>query len=283
MSTLVLTSYERLRRYIADTNDGALSTSTALKFQLDQWARAVSAKIEKFLNRELHIEERTQYWDTRSNVVEYPVPATPITSITDVYEDTTAQWTAPTIMATTDYRVNVQENAVLFEVPRPAYRKSLRARYLGGIAYSGTRSVYAVTYASGLFTVGNYVQGTTSDAMGIVRASATGTVTIEVLRAGFEVDETLTEYTDEDATTASGETATITAATSLAAVETYPDIVAACEVECRYMWKHKDTFEASSTNRDGTSIRRESTTAGLMLTKEAVNLLMPHRRHYIVP
>jgi hypothetical protein len=153
----------------------------------------------------------------------------------------------------------------------------LRAIYAGGLAYHGTQSLFTCVI-TGTWNVGNFCKGSTSEAVGIVKAVTATTLTIENLYGIFEAGETLTEYTTEALTT-SDATATLTTITRQSLAESYPDIIRAAEMQVRYMFKHKDDYELTSTSKDAKNQRREtviSRDSGLV--KEATFILLPYRK-----
>jgi hypothetical protein len=140
------------------------------------------------------------------------------------------------------------------------------------------RTLLTVSGITGSWTVGKFITGTTSEAVGIVKAATATTITVEILYGIFEAGEALAQYDLEDLSGSSTATATLSAITQQALAETYPDIVRACEIQVRHYWKHKDDFELSSTSKDGTNQRQLSQQDRNPLTAEVMALLTPYRR-----
>lgn len=275
---LQLSSYTRIRQYLGNQVDEVLTASYNLQREINNWIVSVSKQIETYLNRNLEIASYTEYFDINYNQTEFFLQAYPATTLTSVYEDTTGLWDGTDESEITDCYFGVNNYSVHLPYTL-SYRckKGLRIIYTGGLASSGVRSVFAIT-PSGSFTTGYYVLGATSGAMGIVRVASTSSITIEVLSGIFEAEETITEYSDADFTTASGTTATLDSVTSRGIAEAYPDLVRTCEMQIRYNYKHKHDFELTGTNRDGTNTRRQPDIAwNAPLQEEVMHILLPYR------
>lgn len=279
---LQLTSYERMLRYISSAAGSPLTDSKAQKQMIVNWIMAASKQIEKFLGRELKIAAYTEYFDVSEKQERYHgVKAYPITSLTDVYIDGESEF-AGSETEIEDCFTSVNDDAVVLPSdPILTGYKILRARYTGGLAYNGVRSVFAVTNVAGTWTVGKFAYGGTSEAVGIVKAASSSAMTVEVLYGIFEAAETLWQSDTEAAVAASGsDYATLSSITQQSLVEQYPDIVRACEIQVRHYWKHKDDFELSSTQKDGTNQRANFDNKS-PLTQEAQSLLLPYRRRIV--
>lgn len=265
-----------MRRYLGDSDEW-LTDAYRQKTILTNWILAVSKTIEKWLNRKLEIESRTEYFDITYNRVQYYVKAIPIVSITSVYSDSSGEFDGDEDEES-DYHVGENSRSVVLDYNFSyTAKRGLRIIYTGGLAYHGTRSEYAVSSLVNSFTAGNYVVGETSDAEGIVRSASSTSITVEVIRGVFEAGETLTEYTGEGSDGASGTSAVLSSKTTECLAETYPDIVRAAEIQVRYMWKYADSFELSDTSRDGTSRKRPEYKLGKPVTPEAAMILTSYR------
>jgi len=276
---LLLTSYERMRRYLANADGTALTDTVYRKNVIVNMITAASKQIEKFLNRTLDIAAYTEYFDVNNdNEIEFFVKASPITTLSSVYEDVEGLFDGGE-SEITDCYIGVKENSFILPVPCSFVgRKVLRAIYTGGIAYHGTQSLFTVGTITGTWNVNSFCKGSSSEAVGIVKAVTATTLTIENQYGIFTAGETLTEYTDEACTT-SDATAVLTTITRQSLAESYPDIARAAEMQVRYMFKHKDDYELSSTSKDGTNTRRESVISGDSgLTKESTLILMQYRK-----
>jgi len=279
MASLQLTSYERMRRYAAAIGQDAYTNDPVTERMFGVWIGAVSGKIEAFCNRRFLSESRTEYFDVTYNRDEYWIKSPPVTTLTSVYEDSSGQWDGgESEISDCIYGSNGMSVVLPSRLPWTA-RKGLRIIYTGGLAANGVRSVYATTGASGDFTVGYYVRGGTSGALGIVRAWATPALTVEVINGVFEATETLTAYAtayDTASAPTAGVTATLASKTTTALCEAYPEITTAAELEVRYMWKHSLDFETTGTNADQTTIRRGGSTRQYPLQPETMDLLNPY-------
>jgi len=245
--------------------------------------QSVSAKIEKYLNRELYIESRTEYFDIVYANMQFWVNAPPITTLTTVKIDSSGQFdgsSESTLTSGSDYYTSNNDDAVVLTNPKSfSGFKAVQIVYTGGLAYHATRSTFAVTSTGGTWMAGMYCVGATSLAVGLVISATATVLVIEVLYGVFEVDETLTEYTDEEQTAATGKTATLDSKTYTALCEAYPTIVTACEMEIRYIKKYKDGYENTGVTKDGNTIRRDSRESRrLRLQPEVIDMLDPYRR-----
>jgi hypothetical protein len=284
MAQMMLSSYDRLLRYCVGQGATVLTNNDINKRDLMMWLPSVSAQIEKFLNRSLHIESRTEYFDVDYERKEYYPKANPITTLTSVYSDAGGEWDGSEAEISDCY-IGRDGNSVVLPNAEPFIaKKGLRIIYTGGLATTATRSVYAISGSAGTWTAGQYVFGGTSYAVGKV-VSATATVlTADVLYGVFEAGEALTEYTTEAGATAGDATATLASVTTAALCESYPDIVTACEIQVRHMWANKTRLDVSSVSKDG-GVQRigaqwQSSVMGPPppIVNDAYNLLMPYRR-----
>lgn len=257
-----------------------LENTVANKAKILGWLTPVSKRIELWLNRELELVSRTEYFNTDAYRREYFPRAIPITSITSVYSDQFGAYDGGESQQT-DFYIGTYNDSLVLRVPVYEAPKGLRLIYTGGEATHGTRSVY--TMSAGGFTSGRYVLGGTSGAVGIVR-SAGPSLTVENLYGIFEVGETLTEYTTIDLATASGVSATLSAVVTRSLAESNPVYARAAEIEVRFMEKHSHDFEAVTTQNEG--VQRRATTSDRFaaigafydLQPETKALLEPYRR-----
>ncbi len=274
---LQLTSYNRMLRYIGSA--AALTDTKTEKQTIVNWILSASKQVETFLGRWLAIAAYTEYFDTpNEKTVQFFVKGYPVTTLTSVYISGDSLWDGSE-SEVDDCFIGRNSNCVTLPTPPSVLGlKTHRVIYTGGLAYSGVRSVFTLVDMAGTWTVGKYAYGGTSEAVGIIKAASATSLTVEVLYGIFEAAETLTEYEDEDlATIVAGASATLSAISQQSLVENYPDIVRACEIQARHYWKHKDDFEATSTNKDGTNQRRIGYEEKSVLIPEAMSLLMPYR------
>ena len=88
-----LTSYERMRRYLAAVAGTPLTDSKAQKQMITNWISSVSKQIEKYLGRELLIDDYIEYFNTKTEKdIQFFVKAYPIITLTDVYIDGDGLW-----------------------------------------------------------------------------------------------------------------------------------------------------------------------------------------------
>jgi len=268
-----LTSYNRMLRYLSAVAGSPLTDSKAQKQMIVNWILTASKQIEKYLKRELLIANYTEYFDVQSEKdVQFYVKSFPVITLTDVYQDSTGEWDTSE-SEIEDCIINKDLNGIVLPVATSIFGfKTLRIRYNGGMSYYGVLSIFELSTIVGTWTVGTFVVGGTSEAVGIVKAFSGTSLTVEILYGIFESLETLTEYSDEDLTTIGDASAILASITKQSLVEQYPDIVRACEIQVRYYWKHKDDFEISSTQKDGTN-QRYSDNKRSPLTDETRNLL----------
>lgn len=276
---LQLTSYNRMLRYICSTAGSSLNDTKAQKQMIINWILVASKQIETFLGRQLAITAYTEYFDTITDRdCIFFVKGYPIVSLTDVFLDGEGKFDGGE-SEIVDCITGKNSDSVILPIP-PSVKafKAIRVRYTGGLAYFGERTLLTVSGITGSWTVGKFITGTTSEAVGIVKAVTLTTITVEILYGIFEAGEALAQYDLEDLSGSSTATATLSAVTQQSLAETYPDIVRACEIQVRHYWKHKDDFELSSTSKDGTNQRRISLQDRSPLTAEVMALLTPYRR-----
>lgn len=278
---MLLSSYDRIRRYIG-TAGTAFTDNKGNEQMLTNWIQSVSKQIENYLNRTLLISSYTEYFDIRkARQTEFFVKASPVITLTDVYIDYEGQFDGGE-SEIEDSIIGINNDSVIIPYPSPLIgKKVMRIRYTGGMAYHGTQSLFTCTI-TGSPSNNKFYLGGTSGAVGILKANTATTLTIETLYGEFVEDETLTEYDDEDITTPSGVTATLDTITRQSLFEQYPDLVRACEAQIRYNWKHKDDFELSGTNKDGTNLRNTARRSIFMMTApftdECISMLQPYKK-----
>jgi len=273
-----LTSYNRLLRYLASEGDTSnLSDTSANKRDLLGWIPAISGQIEKYLNRPLHIESRTEYFDAGPDRTMYPLRAVPATTLTSVYVDYDGEWSGAE-SEISDCIIGVDGMSV--HLPYPAmFRapKALRVIYTGGLGYTGATALWTATQ-TGTWTVGKYVVGGTSAAVGLVSAVAATTLSIETLYGQFEAGEAVSECDSETAQGASDGSATLGSISQTSVYDAAPEIVRACEMQIRYMWRHKMDYESTGVNKDGQTQRRTGLSPYGTLEPEVQALIDPYRR-----
>jgi hypothetical protein len=285
MSVFKLTTYERLVRYLANDANTPLSEDSGkmgLRQEYEGWIASVSKDIERWLNRSLKSESRTEYFHVKRERKRFWVDAYPISSVTSVYQDSTGQYSGNEdeiesddwVIGESDRSIDL-DYSLLFN-----HSKGLRVIYTGGLAAHATRSTFAITSAVNTFTAGRWVKNSDNTAAGIVRGTPTSAqVILDNLWGVFAAGDALTEYTDQHFQTATDPavTATISSITAQSLAESQPSIVRACEAQIMYMNHHKGDFELVGSTRDAVNLRRSPAVGGEMLTLEVRRMLRPYR------
>lgn len=282
MPSMLLSSVRRCRLYCTGDADDILESGDAVNRQLLNWLQTLSGQIEDYLNRQIYIESRTQYFDVKYQRGEYRVDAFPATTLTSVFYDPSGLWDGnqgeiDDCFIGVDGRAIVLPYRLSFEA-----RKALRVIYTGGLAYHAVNSIFEVTPSGGTPAANKWMIGASSGATGVVVSYSGGALTLEVYFGKFEADETITEYNEEAGTNATGVTATIDTITRRALVESEPALVHATEAQVRYMWRHALDLENAGTTRDGATIRVQlERMTSLPMLKAVRDMLQPYRRYAI--
>jgi hypothetical protein len=275
---MLLSSYQRLLRYCGA--DSVLTDSAVNRRNLMSWLPSVSDAVENWLNRGLEIQAAAvEYFDVNFGYREFWPKYVPIISIASVYTDSQGMWDGrESLLSTDEYHYGTGNRSLVLASTQSFIAKNgLKLTYSGGLAYHAVQSVYDATI-TGSFTVGLFVYGVNSSAVGIVKAVTATTLTIEVLYGKFEVGETVQEWATEDARGASTATATLDSATRLSLAEAYPEVVQAVEMQIRFMVKNKDRFEQGGVTKDGATMRRSTAGIDNQLQPEATMMLAHLRR-----
>jgi hypothetical protein len=277
---ILATSYERLRRYLSDDRDEALTEDQDLKRELINWMTSITRSFEKYLNREFILQSRTEYFDVKFKKQRYYPRSAPISSITNIYysRDGVYDGSSETELdGDDDFIIGAESNSVWLNSALGFINpKGLRIIYMGGLATHGTQSTFTVTNG-GNFTAGRFVLGSTSGAMGIVVSGSGTSLVLDNLRGIFEA-EAINEYATEAASGSTTANDTISAIASQSLAEAYPDITMAAEMQIRYMFKHKDDFEMVGSTRDAVNLRNTYEKPQMRFTAEVINMLAPYRR-----
>lgn len=277
MSLLLLTSYERMLRYLGSVNGDALTSAISARRDIERWIPTVSQQIENYLNTGLYLESRTEYFDALYNQKEFFVKGSPATILTSVKEDSSGLFEGAE-STLTDCYIGVNGRSVC--LPRAmsyTHPHSIQIVYTGGLATSAYRTVFSVTPEAGkTWVLNKYVSGNTSGACGIVRAIGTSqlSLTIELLYGTFEVAETITMQDSEGTTGSADATAVIVSRTTTALCETAPDIVLAAEIQIRYNYTYRLGFENASVSKDSQTIKRAESASGLMILQPEAQVLL---------
>jgi hypothetical protein len=272
-----------MRRYIAqDTDTAPIAENASRKRDLVNWIAVVSQQIAQYCDRNFLIGDYVEYFDVEYGKNRFPVMAFPIVSITQLQEDPSGLFSLTTAATISDseYFPDVAKASVSLYRPLPyTASHALQISYNGGLSTSAANTVLAITGSSGSMTVGNFLYGATSAALGIIRAYSATAITVEMLQGVFDAAESLTEYADEACTSAS-RTATLASVTTPSLNDTYPVIVRAAEMQVRLNWKGKTQFGFQSASRDGSVTKDTAPRDGgaTQMMKEVESMLMPYRR-----
>jgi hypothetical protein len=277
---MLLSSLRRLRLYCSGQASTLLTNTPANNRVLQNWLVSTSQDIESYLKRDLHIEQRTEYFDVDYGRIEYWLKAFPVVTLTSVYEDSTGLWDGGSESEIEDCIINPRGRLTLPYQLSFTGANSLSVIYDGGIAYDPVESIIRLRSGAGTFVAGKYVVGDTSGAVGIVTAYSSLSLTIEQYYGQFQVGEVLTQYEDEAVTASSPSvTGTISSFTRESLLNAYPSIVLACEMQIRYMRQHQMDFENTGTTKDGVTIRRDNPSRlKYPLQQEVLDKLEPYVR-----
>lgn len=277
-----LTTYNRCLRYCG--GDSPLINNATNRRAITSWIPSISGKIEKYLNRGIQNQiAYVEYFDVRYHTFEFYPRYYPVVNIESAWTDSTGMWIGgQSQLSQISYHPSVDGAAITINFARPFESKNgFMATYDGGLANSAALSVYNATF-TGSWVLNKFVYGVNSNAVGIVNAFDSSTLTIEVLYGRFQVGETVQQWDTEDGAGTSTQTAVLTTAQSLSLAEAYPEIVRATEMQLRFMWKNKDRFEQERIDKDGTSLRRR--TKGSLPANELeaeVTMIMAHYRRMV--
>lgn len=263
--------------------DGTAKTASAgLKREIINWIMIASRQIEEYLGRKLHREWRTEYFDAKYGKRTLRPEALPIVRITSLDEDNSGLWDGTSFSSLNegdDYNQNRDSENIELLTPIDYTRgRAYKMVYEGGLAWEAAKIEMSVTTPESFATL-NYVLGDSSEAMGIVKARDSASLSLEVMRGMFVSGENLTEYSDEAETTETGTTDTISAITRDPLVSTHPDIVRACEMLVLHYYKRKHDFDITGTNKENVTYYDRNSQMRLPLTKEVRELLAPYKRN----
>lgn len=268
-----LTSYERMRRYLAAEGNSNLTDNVYHRRDLQQQIAGVSVLIENTLARELEYKYREEYLDILDKNQEiFFVKAYPIASISYCqYDSSGYHTTTPTVLTDDEYYIGASEDYIQIDTVRGfETKRALKIGYTGGLATHGYISQYTLASISGSIIPDTFVIGNSSGAGGIVKAVDGSVIEAEILYGVFDEGESLHFHANEDESDLSGVTATLQNKDKLCLAESHPAITLATEIETRYRWKHKHDYENISTNKDSTNRRTDNRYS---LQPEAMHLL----------
>lgn len=277
---MLLTNIDRFRYHIGGDGSNPLSDTISNKRMFKIWISSVSKSIEKYLDRTLEKKEHTEYFPVSFDTFKFFPKAIPIdtTESYKIYNDSEGLWD------TTEGEGEIEDvypsnNNRIINLP---YRANIRNDrgikfvFTGGLANFGTKGIYAVDSFSP--SVNNYILGETSGAIGKIIAwdSVNNRLTVENNFGSFEEEETLTEYSDEDLNTATGETTTLNSFYKTALTDIAPDICLACDIEISHRYRMINNFEAKGADENGVSFYKKEYRRTLPFQPETINLLQPY-------
>lgn len=229
---------------------------------------SVSKNILNFLDRDIEIGLKCEYFDSIYKKQEYFVNAYPISSITMVQSDVYGDYNGDEYTYTTDqYRIGVNSDSIIIDNMLNSFEKGFKVIYTGGLASHATQSVFGIKNAvDGTMTVGNYVKGGISESLGKIIDISSTSLTVEIIAGEFQDEEVLTEYSTLGGT-AGSKTVQIDNITSKCLAEAYSDIVRACEMQVRYEYIHRNNFENKEENsqNSGMKIVKRDYKGGILL------------------
>jgi hypothetical protein len=199
-----LTSLRRARLYCAGDSNDPQSDTLKNNRVLAMWLPGVSAEIESYLRRTIALDQYTQYFDTVGSKPEFFLPAFPVLSMQDFFEDPLGQWIGNERQIQYVFPGMTFHSVLSLYVMNYPGRKNMRARYYGGLARHAVNSRYSLTAGTGTFAINSslYVIGQTSGAVGFVQSIGTDIqgsyITIEVYYGSFQAGETIVQNTAED-------------------------------------------------------------------------------------
>jgi hypothetical protein len=303
----MLTSLERVAFYLGkDIGRGrvdGISKDTPAQRQtrrsLLQWILDVSAQVQQHCNREFLIQERTQYFDVLAPIAEFFPAGVPILSITELAMDPLGQYLGNEyVIDSSNYLIGSTGNS--FGILWGAVIKgpnALRAKTVGGLAYHGTQSTFAVAGVTGKATLQAsapssplYAIGGLSESVGRVVSyteglvAGSGALVIDVFAGVFQAGEPLTFQSEIDAEDLDSVGATIAAVSRQSLCEAFPDIARALDIEIRYLEKHAFDFENASDGGSKSGATRRHPRRGepmIGLQEETEQRLSPYRRYLV--
>ncbi len=256
---LMLSSVERMAFYLSeDAGQGRVNgvnndtpAQRRTRANLITWAQTISTSFENYLNRELLIGERTEYFNVIPGGLTYFVRAVPVVEFLEVQNDATGQFNGSewTLVHGQDYYLAATGNnlQIWFNILIPVAR-GLKVKYVGGLAWHAVNSTFTVGTVTGGSNIvtGRYAYGNTSEAIGKVVNYTGTTLVLESINGIFMAGETLTFQSAPYAQDIAATAATIVTIDRQSLVEQFPDLNQAMQIELRYMNKHQMNFEDTS-------------------------------------
>lgn len=280
---MLLSSLYRLRAYCAGESENPITDNVNNNRVLLNWLSAVSSQVEEFLSRGIQIKERIEYKDIIYGVNEFWIDSPPVIELSTVSYDTSGLWDGSGESEITDPYIGSNNDSIVLGTDLGIQiKKGIQIVYTGGMAYHAVNSTFNMA-ASRTWTTGRYVKGSSSGAVGQIVSSSSLQLVLQNLYGVFEADETITEYTDEDCTTATSPavSTTISSISKQSLAEAYPAIVTAVEAQVRFYWNHMTNFENTGTDKEGNTIRIKTRhTRNYPFLDEVYDLLSPYRKAY---
>lgn len=292
----MLSSIERMAFYLqVDPGKGRVGGINAdspqqrrVRRSLMQWAQTISTSFESYLNRDMIIMPRLQYFDVLSGALAYFPKAVPIVEFITVENDATGQFNGSqwTLVKDQDYYLGSEGTTlqIWFDllIPGPRY---LKVEYIGGMAYHAVNSTFTVSdvLGTGNIVEGRYAYGVTSEAIGKVISFEDGSLVLESISGIFMEGEALSFQSAIYAQDIPATSATIAVIDKRSLVEQYPDLSLALEIELRYMDKHQLDFENTSAGGvQGSTYRHNATDMGAYIFQpETLGILNRYRRYLV--
>jgi hypothetical protein len=242
---------------------------------LSLWLVTASSQIEKYLDREIEIKSRVEFFDIIPGKKRFYISSFPILSLA-VSEDMSGVWDGSNESTIDDCFSSGASVNLPFSFDYSGI-KALRITYTGGLAYHAVNSEFILsTSQTGTWAAGGYVYGSSSGAIGITvgYTSATKVLVVESYYGVFCAGEAISQYVLETRAGSASATGTIASISKASLSESHPAIVMSCDILARYFWKHTTDFENTASSKDGTSIRKYSQpTVPWPLTEEVRGLL----------
>lgn len=274
---------------------------------LSRLVGAASRQIAYYLRRmgkdgldALQLKSRTEYIDPIPGQRTLYPRAFPITSITSIHTDSYGRYDGDeSLVDADDYLIGSDLRSIHFSslpsVPDygsslPTVPRGVRLIYTAGLAADPVVSSWTKSAdVGGDLTVGHYILGGDSLAVGSITARAAGTISYECLAGIFQAAETLTEYRDLDfklqdggLKDPTGITATLTTQTANSLAEAEPALVEACEMHIRYLFKNRNDFENIIVSRDGENrVSRADLKNTYDFLPEIRSILEPYRNRLV--
>lgn len=291
---MLLTSVERVKSSFGVTTNNE-------DLLLGQLIAASSKRIESYLKRPdaIELKSRTLSISPKLGQRKFYFPAYPVTEIESIQFDQTGRFEGGE-SEITDYLLTDEGRSVTLVFSPSEHRivngisfttpNSIQITYTGGLAAHGTRSIWAKGETTGdEFTVGNYLKGFTSGAIGRVLSAEETTVSLEIIGGVFEEDETVTEYAAYSSSLDSnglsdetGSTAVLGERTTASLAELCPDLVEATEMHVRYLRTNRNGFENITTRIDGdTKNSRSDLQRDFFSIPEVRDMLEPYMNYLV--